>query len=279
MWKLLLCGLLLCVGGCSEQKDFPLPEGVKVEKNSVGMSFVWLEPGTFQMGASAEDVLAEPDELPQHEVELTNGYWLGQFEVTQAEWEAVMGENPSFFSRGNRGQKAVEGVETARFPVESINWYEANRFCETLNQLPSEMEAGRSYRLPTEAEWEYACRAGTTTRFHYGAEPDSQRSNYLGDVGHPMPVGSYPPNPWGLFDMHGNVLEWCADWHTDTYYQHSPRVDPTGPEQPEKDARVLRGGGWGFTAASSAFRDTISPHLRGASHGLRIVMTQQPSTP
>jgi len=226
------------------------------------------------MGAPADDSKAEADEQPQHRVVLTQSYWLGRFEVTQQQYEAVMGENPSHFGPFGRGAAEVRGLDHSRLPVEFVNWFEAVRFCEKLSSLPAEQNAGRSYRLPTEAEWEYACRAGTTTRFSFGDQHDPKHANYRGDVGHPLPVGSYPPNPFGLHDMHGNVLEWCSDWHAEDYYERSPTEDPTGPEISPSDVRVLRGGGFLFKAASSAFRDRISPYLRGKSHGLRVVMEQ-----
>ena len=271
---LLLSALLM---GCSPEPA-PLPDAEKTS-NSIGMDFVWIPPGEFLMGAPDVDLLAESDEKPAHKVTLTRGYWLGQFEVTQQQYAAVMGKNPSEFSPGGRGEGAVRHLDTSRLPVEFVNWYEAVSYCEQLSALPEEVAAGRSYRLPTEAEWEYACRAGTTTRFSFGDTHTRKDANYLGDVGHPLPVGSYPPNPFGLYDMHGNVLEWCADWHADDYYSHSPEVDPTGPEEPVEDVRVLRGGGHGFKAASSSFRDAILPNRRGNSHGFRVVMMQSSSPP
>ncbi|MCG6157583.1 formylglycine-generating enzyme family protein [Rubinisphaera margarita] len=273
-----LSGLLAVLAGCAQEKP-PLPD-VPTVTNSVGMRFVEIPAGTFTMGALDGDLLAERDEKPAHPVEITESFWLGQFEVTQAQYEAVTGENPSEFSPGGRGADAVSRYDTDQLPVEFVNWYEAHRFCEELSRLPEEVAAGRTYRLPTEAEWEYACRAGTTTRFSYGDVHDPKLANFLGDVGHPMPVGSYPPNPWGLFDMHGNVLEWCSDWHTEGYYAEcleqsgpdNPIEDPTGPDVPLEDAKVLRGGGHAFKAASASFRDNILPSRRGNSHGFRVVM-------
>ncbi|TWT62747.1 formylglycine-generating enzyme family protein [Rubinisphaera italica] len=269
--RLLLLSALIC--GCTQEQALqsPVPD-VPVQTNTIGMKFVTIPAGEFLMGAPETDLKAEEDEKPQHRVVITQDFHLGQFEVTQAQYAEVMGNNPSEFSKGGREADAVKNLQTDQFPVEFVNWYEANLFCKKISELPAEKAAGRSYRLPTEAEWEYACRAGTTTRFSFGKEPDPRYANYLGDIGHPRPVGSYPPNPFGLYDMHGNVLEWCSDWHVDDYFQHSPVEDPTGPEEPIEDARVLRGGGHGFKAASSSFRDSILPNRRGNSHGFRVVM-------
>ncbi len=240
--------------------------------NSIGMRFRRVPAGTFLMGAAPGDDAAEQDERPQHEVVLTRSFLIGQFEVTQEQYERVTGENPSWFRPGGEGADRLGSwSDTSRFPVESVSWTEAVAFCEALSALPEERRAGRRYRLPTEAEWEYACRAGTTTRFAFGDafRPRFANMNEVRD--RPVEVGSYPPNDFGLFDMHGNVLEWCHDWHSDTYYAESPRVDPLGPEQPDADHRVLRGGGWAFEAASCSFRDRIPTQLKGASHGFRVV--------
>src|SRR5262249_13994061 len=154
-------------------------------------------------------------------------------------YREVMGSNPSWFSAGGGGRKAVEGMETADFPVENVTWKEAVAFCTKLSARAEERKAGRVYRLPTEAEWEYACRAGTKTPFSFGRSLSSRQANFDGtkpygaargkSLGRPAPVGSYRPNAWGLFDMHGNVFQWCADWYAKDYYENSPRRDPKGP--------------------------------------------------
>ena len=191
--------------------------------------------------------------------------------MTQATYAQVMGDNPSHFGPGGDGAALTNGFPHDQFPVEMVSWFDASRFCERLSLLPEERKAGRTYRLPTEAEWEYACRAGTSTRFFTGNELSLDAANVRGRWQHPLPVGCYPPNAWGLFDMHGNVLEWCADWHNNDYYEQSPAVDPTGPDTSVDDLRVLRGGGWFFKAASSSFRDAISPYFKSPSHGFRVV--------
>jgi formylglycine-generating enzyme required for sulfatase activity len=260
------------VGGwwSHRSEQFPRPS-IPVLSNSIGQRFVWIPPGQFLMGAPDEDRFAEPDERPQHKVRLTKGLWLGQFEVTQAEYERVIGTNPSHFSDKGQGRGLVAGQSTAEFPVEMVSWFDAAAFCTRLSSLPEERAAGRTYRLPSEAEWEYACRAGTTTRFSCGETLSLDSANVKGRWQRTRLVGCYPPNPWGLFDLHGNVLEWCADWHTADYYDQSPAVDPPGPETSFEDVRVLRGGGWFFKAASSSFRDAISPYFKSPAHGFRVV--------
>lgn len=262
----------LSSSGCGLRQFSPPPPNVPVITNSLNMQFIEIPAGTFLMGAIPGDDLAKGNEHPRHEVTITQPFSLGRFEVTQAEYATLMGENPSYFSPAGRGASEVEGWVTNNFPVEMVNWFEATKFCRRLSELPAEKAAGRHYRLPTEAEWEYACRAGTTTRFSFGDQSDPDMANYKGYIGRTQPVGSYPPNAWGLHDMQGNVLEWCSDWHTDDYYSQSPQADPPGPEFSPDDVKVLRGGGYAFTPASASFRDDIPPHFRGPGHGLRLVM-------
>ena len=172
-------------------------------------------------------------------------------------------------------------------PVEKVSWNDAAEFCKSLSALPAEEEAGRSYRLPTEAEWEFACRAGTTTPFHFGkmasASASSKDANFDGN--HPYggaakgpylkrtsKVGSYEPNSWGLYDMHGNVREWCADWFAEDYFRKRENNDPQGP--PTGDLRVLRGGSWGGKGKNcrTAYREGASPTNRNNSgFGFRVV--------
>ena len=232
--------------------------------NSIGMKFVLIPPGEFNMGITAEDSKREleeaarsilpvegyyasriPTEMPQHRVKISKPFYLSACEVTQGEYEQIMKNNPSRFSshvRGSDGKK-VEGKDTRRFPVEFVSWDEAVDFSRRLSALPAEAQARRSYRLPTEAEWEYACRADTTTRWFSGDEPASLlpyawfKANFDGT---PHSVGKLRPNAWGLFDMHGNVFEWCADRYATNYYAQSVLVDPQGPS--EGSYRVARGG-------------------------------------
>jgi uncharacterized protein (TIGR02996 family) len=228
--------------------------------NSVGMQFVLVPPGTFLMGAPEAEAGQDPDEVPQHEVEITRAFYLGAYPVTQEEYRKVTGTNPSYFSSRGRGKGVVKGLKTRRFPVESASWESAVDFCRLLTE--KERASGRLYRLPTEAEWEYVCRGGRSvkgwTPFCLD-EPTSSLSSTQAnfDGAHPYggaakgptlnrttAVGSYQPNPLGLFDMHGNVWEWCSDWYDARYYLLSPRQDPQGPEASPEGYHVLRGGSY-----------------------------------
>jgi sulfatase modifying factor 1 len=157
--------------------------------------FRWIEPGTFLMGSPADESERIDDET-QHEVTLTKGFWLADTPVTQALWEAVMGDNPSRFKGANR-------------PVENIRWNEAQAFIRRMNGMKAELRLC----LPTEAQWEYACRAGTTSRYAFGDELTPEQANFK--ASQTVEVASYLPNDWGLYDMHGNVWEWCQDWYGD----------------------------------------------------------------
>jgi formylglycine-generating enzyme required for sulfatase activity len=199
---------------------------------------------------------------------------VGAYEVTQAQYEKVMGTNPSAYSAGGSLKSAVKGLETGQFPVDSVPWPDAVKFCQKLSALPAEKGARRVYRLPTEAEWEYACRAGTTTAFHFGdALSKEQACVAVGPRGRPAKVGSYKPNAWGLYDMHGNVWEWVADWWDQEYYRKSPKKDPTGPKA--GTSRIARGGCWGSDGwvCRSAFRGFITPNVRHQQIGFRVACT------
>jgi eukaryotic-like serine/threonine-protein kinase len=201
--------------------------------NSVGMHLVLIRPGTFQMGSAETDRFHEDDELPQHEVTISRPFFLGIHEVTQREFEKVTGRNPAQF----RGEK-----DSANLPVESVTWDDAVDFCSRLTALEHEKRAGRLYRLPTEAEWEYACRAGSKSEFCFGDDRAllSQYAWWGESAGRTHPVGGRQENVWGLFDVHGNVWEWCSDYFDPAYYRHSPPTDPPGPASGSE--RVCRGG-------------------------------------
>ncbi len=183
----------------------------KTLRNSLGMEFVLLPAGTLQMGSSASE--GYHDEQPVHTVHLTRPFYLGKYEVTQGQWQAVMGSNPSLFT-GDPNR-----------PVENVSWNDVQEFIRRLNA----QEGATLYRLPTEAEWEYAARAGTTTRWSFGDDA-SQLARYSwyseNAGGQTHPVGQLLPNPWGLYDMYGNVWEWVQDWYDAGYYEVSPAVDP-----------------------------------------------------
>ena len=214
-------------------------------------------------------------EQPQHRVRITKPYYLGMYEVTQGEYERVMGTNPSAFSHSGSSSAKVSRQDTSRLPVETVSWEEAVEFCRRLSALPEEQAAARVYRLPTEAEWEFACRAGTTTPFHFGSQLSGREANCNGNYPYgtstkgpylerPMTVGSYGANGFVLYDMHGNVWEWCSDW-SKRDYTPTAVSDPTGPAS--GSARVRRGGSWLHYAkyCRSANRDNISPAYRDDS--------------
>jgi formylglycine-generating enzyme required for sulfatase activity len=251
--------------------------------NKIGTQFLLLPAGSFLMGSSEADVdVAFADarrtnsgakrewfisETPQHRVTIKEGFYMGKFEVTQSQWRALMGISPSHFPN------------CASCPVEQVSWYEAHEFIKKLN----EMSDGYLYRLPSEAEWEYACRAGTTMAFAFGDGLSSSQANFNG--GHPYgnapegtwvkkttPVGSYQPNAWGLYDMHGNVYEWVEDIWADSYnglvVDGSPNANNGDPNY-----RVLRGGSWTNHAkyCRSAYRNRVTPDYRSLDSGLRVV--------
>ena len=242
-----------------ETKTLTLPGGATME-------MIYVAPGSFMMGSpSSED--GRSDGETQHRVTLTKGFWLGKYEVTQAQWRSVMGNNPSHFNGDN-------------LPVENVSWEDCQMFIQKIN---AQLSCGA--RLPTEAEWEYACRAGTTTAYFWGSSLNGDKANCNGNypcgttVEGPYkkktaPVGSYAANPWGFFDMHGNVLEWCNDWYD--AYPNGLVTDSTGPASGV--CRVLRGGGWDGDARDcrSAYRAGILPGFRNFSYGFRLCCSAGP---
>jgi formylglycine-generating enzyme required for sulfatase activity/tRNA A-37 threonylcarbamoyl transferase component Bud32/mono/diheme cytochrome c family protein len=248
--------------------------------NSIGMKFTLIPKGRFPMGSpNDEDGRGTDEKL--HEVHITRPFYMGVYEVTQEEYEKVMKSNPSFFSAEGKGSRQVEDLDTRRFPVERVSWEDAQEFCRKLSALTAEKKAGRVYRLPTEAEWEYACRGGASkaTPFHCGTRLSSKDANFEGIKQRTTEVGSFPPNGFGLYDMHGNVQEWCADWYDKDYYADSPREDPTGPTTDTNGFKVLRGGSWDEEAGHcrSAFRRGSLPSFQnGKEYGFRVVLVQRP---
>jgi len=231
------------------------PRAAQEFTNSLGMQFVLIPAGTFMMGTAITEE-GDEDEHPQHHVTLSQPFYLQTTPVTQGQWRHLMEGNPSSFS--NCGEDC---------PVEHVSWHDAQKFIKKLNQL----ERIDQYRLPTEAEWEYACRAGSTLSFCFGDEEtelghyawyedNSQESTH--------PVGQLKPNAWGLYDMHGNVFEWCQDWYGE--YAPEPVTDPTGPSSGE--FRVLRGGSWDGEAGDlrSAYRHRLTPGYRYGHEGFRV---------
>jgi len=305
--------------------------------NSLGMKLALIPPGEFQMGSPESEAGRGRDE-PQHRVRITKPFYLSVDEITQSEFERVMGRNPSWFSNTGGPAEAATGVDTSRYPVENVTWYDAVEFCNKLSEqdgrrphyllvdieregdgsikeAKASIEEGGGYCLPTEAQWEYACRAGTMTPFSFGTANNATECNCNGTLpygtevqgpalGRTTAVGSYRPNAFGLYDMHGNVNEWCWDIFDRAYYRHSPETDPAGPggtpskvtrkrsrtkKSPESDAaepsgdplRVLRGGYWGTSWGTSAavsraaFRYRRPPGFRGHALGFRVARTAE----
>lgn len=254
------------------QKEAAQKAGLPLEKkieigSDANIALIYIPAGEFDMGSPLEEIKRDNDEA-QHHIKLTKAFYMGKFEVTQLQYRVIMNENPSKFAGDN-------------YPVDNVNWYEAARFIKRLSD-----KTGLKFRFPTEAEWEYACRAGTTTAFNTGTTIDSDLVNYdastpyaNGIIGKEMKrttkVGSYPPNAFGLYDMHGNVWEWCGDVYKDDYYKITPSIDPNGPQEDVQGAdRVMRGGAWNEKAPKcrSADRNNRRPKANQPMIGFRIVM-------
>jgi len=216
--------------------------------NNVGMKFVKIPAGTFMMGTSGGD----KDEQPAHSVTISSAFYMATTVVTQAQWQAVMGSNVSYIKGDN-------------LPVENVSWDDCQQFISRLN----ERDPGKGYRLPTEAEWEYACRAGNRGERYGDIDAIAWYDKNSGHTTHP--VGQKQPNAWGLYDMNGNVWQWCQDWYKEEFYSNSPSQDPQGPSIGLE--RVYRGGSWNTTAwdVRSAFRSFLAPDHRYFCLGLRVV--------
>jgi formylglycine-generating enzyme required for sulfatase activity len=302
----LLSGLLAVLGIVAPgwtRAPSPSPTWLKTITNTIGMKLVGIPPGKFKMGSTTreQDVAVKEYDLfwksmagesdpspyraegPQHDVEITKEFWLGVHEVTQKQFKDVMGYNPSYFSTDGKGKPGLEyldgspvaagkgkvaGMDTSDFPVENVSWQEANEFCQKLTAKDKKKPNAWVYRLPTEAEWEYACRGGTPAYqvFHFGDTLSPRQANFDGNypydrsvkgtyLARTCKVGSYKTNRFGLYDMHGNVQEWCADWYDESYYGKSPAKDPHGPAKGSQ--RVIRGGNWDYHGKDcrSAARD------------------------
>jgi formylglycine-generating enzyme required for sulfatase activity len=268
-----VAALIVFVGGCKTT-----PENVT---NTFNMAFVLIQPGVFMMGCSEGDAECLADERPQHPVKISQAFYLGKHEVTQAQWTALMGNNPSRFQGESR-------------PVENVSWNDTQEFIRRLNSL----EGTNKYRLPTEAEWEYAARAGMPTKFPFEIGRTADHAWYWNNANREThPVGEKQPNPWGLHDMHGNVWEWVSDWYGEGYYASSitsspgvvvkpkeilsgPKIvisDPKGAV--EGTGRVLRGGSWGndLRYLRSAHRNAYPPDYRNANTGFRLVVSPDSS--
>jgi formylglycine-generating enzyme required for sulfatase activity len=234
-------------------------------RTQIPTNMVFIPPGTFRMGSPTNEVDRSSDEGPQTAVIISRGFWMGQYLVTQGEYLALMGTNPSSFT-GDLSR-----------PVETLTWYDATNYCWALTQQERSaalIPTNSIYRLPTEAEWEYACRAWTSTRFGYGDDPGYLNlTNYAwfgGDSSGTQPVGQKLPNLWGLYDMHGNASGWCQDWYGP--YAGGIALDPQGPATGIR--RVYRGGNWALAPwyCHSATREQTGPETKGPYFGLRVVL-------
>jgi formylglycine-generating enzyme required for sulfatase activity len=252
-----------------EWEEFSVPASIlTVDLNSsVSLKMIWVDPGTFRMGSPTTEAGRETHES-EHIVTLTQGFYLGKYEVTQAQYEAVIGSNPSDFNATSNGNR----------PVETVTWTEAVAFCTQLTtqeQAAGRLSAGWAYVLPTESQWEYACRAGTTTIYSWGDSIAGMNANYnASGYSQTRDVGQYAANAWGFFDMHGNVWEWTADWYQAAYPTGNPVVDPTGPASGSQ--RVLRSGSWwrDGTFLRSATRNPNNPSNHNSSIGFRVSLQE-----
>jgi formylglycine-generating enzyme required for sulfatase activity len=249
-------------------------KAMTIDVPGASLEMKWISPGSFLMGSPSGENGRDSDEGPQTRVTLSKGYWLGKHEVTQAQWQALMGNNPS----NSKGSS---------LPVENVSWNDAMEFCRKLTQrerAAGRLPEGLAYTLPTEAQWEYACRAGTTTALNNGTNLTSTTGQcrnldalgwYWKNSGsRTHPVGQKQPNSWGLYDMHGNVWEWCLDWKDD--YPGGSVTDPTGPSSGSH--RVRRGGSLIALAryCRSAVRESSNPDHRSGGLGFRLALSQVP---
>jgi formylglycine-generating enzyme required for sulfatase activity len=266
------------------------PESTKAFTNALGMKMVRIPAGKFLRGSETGELF----EKPVREIEVS-AFFLGETEVTQKQFRDVMGYNPSFYSNHARGQEGatynkegwkpgggavkVKGQDTESFPVDNVSWDEAKEFCRKLNVMDKKKPSGWDYRLPREAEWEYACRAGTTTNYHSGdGENDLKKVGWYKEnsANQPHAVGGKEKNAFGLCDMHGNVWEWCEDWFQARSYSEGATRDPVGPAAGTR--RVARGGCWIGTPnfCRSGLRGLYEPNSRICYLGFRIALAPSP---
>ena len=254
---------------------------VKQFTNSIGMKLVRIGAGEFTMGSPIDEKGRQEDEQ-QHRVQISQPFYLGAQEVTQQEYQQVMNINPSHFSKQGVGRFVVAGMDTNLFPVERVSRLDAMEFCRKLSETPQEKAAGRFYRLPTEAEWEFACRSGSTSAMSTSSAWSSHQANFNGTAPYgdgndgpflkrPTNVGSYPSNQWLIHDMHGNVWEWCLDPYDASYYKNSPADNPRGPSISRLG--IIRGGSWVSAGSTcrSANRHFYEPESRNGLIGFRVV--------
>jgi sulfatase modifying factor 1 len=265
-----------------------IPQNVKsgpVAANSLGMKLVQVPPGEFVMGSPVTEQGRQPHEGPQHRVRITRPFWMGVHEISYGNFRVfVKATGHNTLGGGRPWENPGRWVPQDDDPVVNVSWNDADAFCKWLSN-----KEGKTYRLPTEAEWEYACRAGTTTPFHYGNSLSSTQANFDGNAPYKAPagpfrnrgvkVGSFAPNAFGLYDMHGNVWEWCLDWYDANYYRNSPVDDPKGPAAGTTHA--LRGGGFYRTGSDcrAANREPYDRNARFDNTGFRVVREQAADDP
>ncbi len=256
---------------------------VQAFTNTVNMRFVRIPSGEFMMGLPDQGREQLPDEkgnfwvgVAPHVARISKPFYIDAFETTQEQFRRVMGYNPSFHAAEGQGSEEVRGVDTMDYPVENVSWDEAQEYCKRLTNQIEEQSAGRRYRLPTEAEWEYVCRGGSSTgyRLRKNRDPDEESGDNAGKEEGALPiqrVGMYAPNAFGVCDMRGNVWEWCQDWYARDYYAKSPKVDPQGPETGV--LRVIRGSDWAYSVGPDC-RLTQFPMPQWRKHryvGFRVI--------
>jgi uncharacterized protein (TIGR02996 family) len=243
-------------------------------ENSVGMRFALIPPGVFWMGSRVSSGSETDHELPRHLVRISRPFFLGVHPVTQEQYEAVTGRNPSEFRPGGPRAAVVGDQDTRRWPVENVSYNDACEFLALLTACKAERKEDRRYRLPTEAEWEYAARGGIChAAYHFGPRLRRAEAWFGQRDNHPRPVGLFPANLFGLHDIHGTIWEWVADWYDPEYYQRSPEADPPGPAHGGR--RVLRGGGWSTLASMcrSALRGHNTVDARLNYNGFRVALS------
>ncbi len=246
-----------CVQADLRQEAQPPQSGKKFVRKrapAVGLKFSRIPAGEFWMGSLEGEKGRSAHEV-RHRVRISKAFYMSVYAITQTQYAAVMGTNPSECKGDN-------------FPVGNVSWMDAEAFCRALSK-----QTGLNTRLPTEAEWEYACRAGTGTPYNFGRTITAKQANYSGYYGAEVtPVGHFPPNAWGLYEMHGNMWEWCSDWYGD--YSHGDATDPKGPSS--GSYRILRGGAWGEEPwqCRSAHRGVNAPGCRDKWTGFRVAMDE-----
>jgi len=262
--------ITLLVAGSVEADSPPR----RIVENSVGMKFVAAPAGAYLLGSPESEPGRGKDEK-QHRVQIDRSFHIGVFEVTQSQYEQVMHAKPSAFAAEGSFRASIKEQDTSHYPVESVSWGDAVAFCTALSNLPAERQANRTYRLPTEAEWEIAARAGGSSPWCFGKDVRQLKRFALYDLSipaGPQAVGKLQPNAWGLYDMHGNVWEWCSDkYHSP---EHAAATEPTHSAARVDWLRAIRGGGYASRSfhCRSAAREHDPQQVRDADLGFRVVM-------